>query len=134
LLDKKVPNWISSNNKHFFSFLAGFTDAEGNIGVYSNRAMFQIGNYDKKILSFIANKLNKTKIVCNGPYESDTSGYFNSDGFGHNQNYFQIRVNRKDSLMELFKELKPYIKHELKVKALNRAIENIKMRNERYDR
>jgi hypothetical protein len=133
LLSKEIPPWIEKNEKLFLSFLAGFTDAEGNIGIYNKQAVFQIGNYNKNILSFICNNLNKLGIVCNGPYESDTSKYFSPEGYGHSQNYFQIRVNRKDSLLKLFNLLRQYIKHKNKIKALKKAEKNIINRNIKYD-
>lgn len=36
--------------------------------------------------------------------------------------------------MKLFIKLRPYIKHENKIKDLNKAIENIELRNKKYDR
>jgi hypothetical protein len=73
--------------------------------------------------------LNNLGIICRGPYESDTRNYFNMEGFRHNQNYFQIRVSRKDSLLKLFGLIKPYLKHENKIKALKKAEDNIILRN-----
>ena len=130
-LFKEVPEWVKEDQKYFLSFLAGFTDAEGNIGIYNKQAVFQIGNYERPILLFILENLNNLGIICRGPYESDTRNYFNKDGFRHNQNYFQIRVSRKDSLLRLFSLIKQYLKHKNKIKALKKAEENIILRNNR---
>jgi hypothetical protein len=132
LLSKEVPVWIKINDKYFISFLAGFTDAEGSFFIASNMASYSIGNYDKKILELISKKLNNLLIICRGPYEGKTKKYVNPQGYGHNQNYFNIRVNRKDSLLKLFSILKPYIRHKNKIEALKKAENNINMRNEQY--
>lgn len=131
LLSKDIPNWVEKDKELFFSFLAGFSDAEGNIGVYNKQAVFQIGNYNKEILLFILRNLNENGVVCRGPYESNTSNYVHREGYRYNQNYFQIRVSRKDSLLKLFSLLKPYIKHKNKIEALKKAEDNIFNRNNR---
>lgn len=61
-------------------------------------------------------------------------GYTGKDGYSHNQNYFQIRVGRKDSLLKLFYLIKLYIKHKNKVKALKKAKSNIIERNKKYEK
>lgn len=132
LLDKKVPNWIMDDKKYFFPFLAGFIDAEGCIGIYNNQASLQIGNYDNNLLFLIRRKLNDFGIECPKIYESDTSNYF-SGGYGHNQNYWSLQMNKKSSLLSLFRCIKPYIKHTTKIKALKKAEINILKRNKKFD-
>ena len=51
--DDDIPSWIVHNHKYFLAFIGGYTDAEGNIGIYSNRARFRLGSYDKNILYLI---------------------------------------------------------------------------------
>lgn len=131
LLSKEVPIWTRDNKETFFSFLAGFSDAEGSFGVYNNQAVFQIGNYNREILLFIKNELEKQGISCGGPYESFTKKYVHREGYPYNQNYFQIRVNKKDSLLKLFESFKHYIMHKNKIKALKKAEDNVIKRNER---
>ena len=53
---EKIKQWILNSQRNFFAFLAGFTDAEGNIGVYCGRARYRIGSYDKTILLQIYEK------------------------------------------------------------------------------
>ena len=129
LLSKKVPFWIKNNKRYFLSFLAGFTDAEGSFFITNGMAAYSIGNYDKEILELISEKLNEFGVICRGPYEGKTKNYVNSQGYKHNQNYFNIRVSRKDSLLELFHLLKPYIQHKNKIEALKKAEDNIITRN-----
>jgi len=132
LLSKEVPNWINKNKKHFLSFLAGFIDAEGNIGIYNYQAKLQIGNYNKNILDIISKKLNQLGIVCKGPYKTNMTKYKHYAGYPYNNDYFQICVNRKSSLLMLFEIIKPYIKHKNKIEALKKAENNIIERNKLY--
>lgn len=122
LLSKDVPDWISSKKDYFFAFLAGFSDAEGSYGIYDKKTKFQLGNCRKDILLFIRDKLGQFDIVCRGPQVSYPNRYYYSYG---RKEYFQISVNRKDSLLQLFKDIKPYIKHINKIKDLNKAESNI---------
>jgi len=132
LLSKEFPEWILEKKGYFFSFLAGFTDAEGTISKSHNCDYYSLGNYDKKLLFIIYNNLNRLGIRCNMPHSDNRKGKANSQGYKYNSNYWSLRINKKTDLMNLLVLLEPFIKHPQKVKALNRAIENINMRNELY--
>ena len=129
LLSKEFPEWVKDNKKHFLSFLAGFTDAEGSIGIYNKMARFSLGNYDKDLLFEINNQLNIFGIKCNKPFSDHRKGKITKEGYRYNQDYWHLHINTKNDLSILFAELKHYIKHENKVKSLNIAIDNIKLRN-----
>ena len=109
----------------FFSFLAGFIDAEGHIGVYNNMARFAIGNYDKNILFKIYQKLNDCGINCKEPLSDHRKWKKNNEDYVYRENYWHFRIDRKAELLKLFKEIKPYLRHKNKVKALNMAVKNI---------
>lgn len=132
LLTKEVPNWILEDKNSFFSFLAGFTDAEGWIGISKNMACYSLGNCDKDLLELIRNNLIKFGIG-NRPLSVDKrKGKPTTGGYFFSADYYQLRINRKSDLFELFSKIKPYIKHENKIKALNMAIENIEWRNKQF--
>jgi len=132
LLDTNVPNWVLENRKHFFSFLAGFTDAEGNIGIYGGQARYGLVNYDDHILFLIKQKLNEFGIECTRPYESDTSKYITPDGYGHNQNLWSLYVHRKYHLLKLFDKIQNHLKHEKRLNDLSKAKRNIIERNKKF--
>ncbi len=132
LLSKEIPNWALNNKNHFFSFLAGFTDAEGWIGLSQNMAVYSLGNTDLKILSIIKENLNKFGICCGRISTDKRKGKPTTEGYFFSSNYHQLRINKKEDLLKLFVKLKLYAKHKNKIKALNKAIENINWRNERY--
>jgi len=132
LLEKRVPNWITKYRKYFFPFLAGFIDAEGCIGVYGGHAMLQIGNYDSGLLFLIRNRLIRFGIECPKIYETDTSKYVGPDGYGYNENYWQLRISKKSFLLKLFDLIGSHIKHAKKVKDLKAAKINILERNKQF--
>jgi len=129
LLPKEIPSWIRKKDSLFFAFLAGFTDAEGCIGISNGMAYYSLGNYNKDFLFDIFTSLNKFGVNCNSPISDNRKGLSNIQGYQYNQNYLQIRISRKDSLLKLFNLIKPYLKHENKIKALKKAENNIIKRN-----
>ena len=115
----KIENWILNNNNYFISFLAGYIDAEGNIGVYSKRARIRIGTYDKNILSAIHTRLIFMRIKNTFRLESP-KGTRNQNG-----DYWRVCINKMEDILELFKLIKPYLKHPKRWKDLKKAEENI---------
>jgi len=132
LLDKTVPTWIPQKKEHFASFLAGFIDAEGSFFIAKGQAAFALGNYDADILFLIYEKLMELGIECSKPYEDHTKGYVDKEGYVRNNNYWQLRINRKLYLLKLFDLIEPYIQHARKTNDLKRAKENIIERNRKY--
>lgn len=132
LLTKEVPKWVLQNKDHFMSFLAGFTDAEGWIGVYKKVAIYSLGNCDKDLLELIRNNLIKFGVENRPLSRVNRKGKPTTGGYYFSSDYYTLRVNKKKDLLDLFIQLKPYIRHENKIKALNSAIENIEWRNQVY--
>jgi hypothetical protein len=132
LLSKEIPFWVKEKDSSFYSFLSGFIDAEGCIGIYNKMARFSIGNYNVKLLNFLKIELAKRNIDCN--LASDKrKGKLNSEGYPYRDNYTSLRINNKQVLSSLFKEVKPYLKHKCKIEALKKAEENILERNRRHN-
>lgn len=125
LLSKDFPEWTSYNEKNFFSFLAGFSDAEGNFGVYNKMACYQLGNCDYPLLMRIKFCLNKFNIPCGDLYRHKMKGKINSQGFRYNSDYYTLRISRKEVLLKFAEKIKPYIKHKNRIKALNIVINNL---------
>lgn len=132
LLDKKFPQWVEGDIDLFLAFLAGFIDAEGTIGISNKMAYLSIGNYDSETLSCIHNNLKKLGINSHPPHSDSRKGKKNNQGYVYRENYWTFRIDKKSDLLHLLLELKPHIRHPLKIKALNMAIENIIMRNNEY--
>jgi len=113
-----IDRWIIRNKSYFLAFLAGYTDAEGNIGVYSNRARFRIRSYDKNLLYLVHKKLNEMNI-------HNTYGLEMPAGKKYNKDFWCTGVSKKHSLMKLLKLLKQYLKHPKRCKDLIMAEKNL---------
>jgi len=125
--EDSVKMWILKNKRYFLSFLAGYIDAEGNIGIYSGRARVRIGSYDKHILKAIHKKLLTFEV--NNKYHLETiAGKNNQNG-----DFWRVFINQKESILNLFKLIKPYLKHEKRCKDLKKAEENIILRSRRIN-
>lgn len=124
--EDKIPEWILKDDEMFFSFLAGYTDAEGNIGVYSKRARFRIGSYDKNVLLQIFQKLNSLDI--NTTIRLETPAGYQTKNYKNNGDFWRISINYKTSLLRLFKRLEPYLKHAKRKRDMKKAKENVQNR------
>lgn len=136
LLNKRIliDKWILKNKRYFWAFLAGFTDAEGCISVSksNNQAYYSLGNYNQFLLRQIRNYLLHNKIDCPKLSEYKTKGKVCFNKYFHNQNYWQIRICRKESLLTLFNFIGPYLKHSTKKKGLQIAKRNIALRDKLF--
>lgn len=133
LLPKKdiIPIWIRKEKKFFFSYLAGYTDAEGCMGVFNKLARITIASYDKNILKQIYEGLNKFGIVCNQPRVLVKKGHRKSDGIIYRKDHWHLTLVKKSSLLLLFKVLETNLKHKKRINDLQKAKENIILRNNR---
>ncbi len=117
-----VPTWIRKSKISFINFLAGYTDAEGNIGCYP-RARFKIASYDYGILWDISRCLKSYfNIPCVFFLEKTNRAF-------HNKDVLSITISTKTHLLKVFNLLKPYLKHGKRRYDLNMAIKNIKLRS-----
>ena len=121
-----VPSWILDNQLCFISFVAGYTDAEGSIGVYCNRARYRLGSYDKGILRHIHLELIKLGIRNILRLETRAGLY---GTWKLNGDFWRLSVNDKYSLLKLLRLIQPYLLHPKRCKDLKEAILNIDERN-----
>src|SRR3989344_213929 len=136
LLDKKIPKMLISKKENFFSFLAGFTDAEGTIGVSKKQAYFSIVNQNKNWLSYIRNNLINFGINCPkiglGSEKGTAVTLYSDKLYFSNKDCWYLRLTKKSELYKLLENMEPYLKHEKKVKNLKLAKINILDRNRRF--
>ena len=123
---KSIPKWILSKNSLFFNFLAGYTDAEGSIGIYAKRAKFRIRSYDKKILYQFYIKLKKNGI--GSIFTLESKAHIDKRGVSQNGDCWGLTVNERTALLKLFKNLEPLLKHKRRKKDLQRGKGNIILR------
>lgn len=121
-----IEEWIFKSNNLFFAFLGGYTDAEGNFGLYDNRARFRLGTYEKNILLKIQERLTGLGIKTNFRLETP-AGYGNQ-----HKDFYRISINKKESLLQFISLIKPYIKHAKRHGDMARCEENILERNKKH--
>jgi len=127
----KIEDWIYKDKNIFFSFLAGYTDAEGNISISSDSARFRIRTYDKNILFQIYKKLNALGINTKFGLASK-KGY--SSGQQRNQDCWGVYVYSKKDILNLLQILKPLLKHKKRYNDLILAEKNVLERNKKYEK
>lgn len=120
-----IPNHVLRSKKTFFAFLAGYTDAEGSIRIYQNRARFRIGSYDKDILEQIHKMLLSLNIKNSLNLERYAGVYgkriFNGD-------FYRITLNERTAISSCITLLLPYLQHERRRQDAIFALENVQTR------
>lgn len=132
LFKPQLEEWVIRKKEYFFSFLAGFTDADGSIFISNNQAIYSLGNYNFDLLQKIQSALIKFKVEPYKVVKSKRKGLIAPHGYRYNQDYWMLRVQRKEEVYKLLKFLEPYLKHTDKVKQVNLAFKNIEERNILY--
>lgn len=126
--EDNVEDWIMQRDELFYPFLAGYTDAEGNISISQGRVRFRIRSYDKRILKQIYEKLNSTGIKAKYSLASKAGVY---SGTKHNKDCWGVFVYSKEDLLKLFSLIKPHMKHAKRINDLINGQNNILERNKR---
>ncbi len=126
-----VDDWITADKKLSLAFMAGYVDAEGNIGVYDGRARFKIDSYDKNIIKWIYQLLIKNGVLCSPPKMIASKGHIYNIklNYKYSNDLWRIRVSDKGSLLKLLTALLPYLKHEKRLLDLHKCLKNINDRN-----
>lgn len=133
LLPKKdhIPGWVLEKNEYFFSYLAGYSDAEACIGVFNKLARFTLASYDKNILKQIYKRLNLANIPCNPPRILVKAGHIKNDGLTYRKDHWHLTIVKKSSLLLLFQIIESYLKHKKRIKDLRKAKRNVLKRNQK---
>ena len=120
--------WCIKHKKHFFAFLAGFTDAEGSFYISRGQAFVSWGNYDVAILNFIKKGLEKFGIVTHKICQDNLKGFIGKHGYVRNQNYSHLSCSRKKLVGKMLQELRPLILHQDKLSSMANLRRNLIMR------
>lgn len=138
LLPKKdeIPEWIVNNKELFFSFFAGYSDAEGCFYFKkpgrkgkTKTASYDIQTQQKNIIWQLWKNVQKYGIYTVKPKISVKAGRISSNGNKNNKDMWCLTVSRKDSLWKLINFLHPYIKHRNKIKKISQVEKNIILRH-----
>jgi|SRR3989344_5087488 len=120
--------WCGEDKKKFFSFLAGFTDAEGSFYISSGKAFISWGNYDTKVLNFIRVGLAQYGIIPPQMNCDSLRGYLGTHGYRRNNNYCHVTCAKKDVVSQLISNLEPFILHSDKKRKLMFLKKNLEQR------
>jgi predicted DNA-binding protein YlxM (UPF0122 family) len=131
----EIPEWIQKDKQLFFSFLAGYSDAEGSFLIRKGKpknkvgfGLYEIGSQQKNIIIQIWKNLLKHGIQIPHPIISKRAGYTQPNGTKNNKDFWHLSTTRKDSVWNLVQSIEMYIKHPNKIKELARVKENVKLR------
>ena len=110
LLSKKdlIEDWILENDEYFISFLAGYTDAEGNVQLHKNRLRLRVRSCDKNILYLAHQKLQNLGIRSIFRLELLAVVYKYKK---LNKDFWGLSINRQEDIMKLTKLMLPHLKH-----------------------
>lgn len=120
--------WCVDTADSFFSFLSGFTDAEGSFFISNGKAFISWGNYNRNVLLFIKRGLLKFGIESPALYRDSLRGYVGAHGYRRNKNYWHLTITRKAMVKELLDRLETLTLHADKKRALVRLRRNLIMR------
>lgn len=119
---KTTPLWIIRSNKYFWAFLAGYTDAEGTIRIYTKRARLRIGSCDKTILKQCHAMLIQRGIKNSFRLEKM------ADGITLNNDFFRVDIMDKYALSICLQKLLPLLQHARRKLDAQNALKNVRGR------
>jgi len=120
LLDKYGKYDEIGHKEEFFSFAAGYLDAEGYFGLNQGKARMKVDSYDSEVLKWMSKKMelfgirNKLKIISICKTERS---------FG--KELWRMNVNWARDLLDLIYYLRPYARHKKRIKQMGLCESNI---------
>jgi hypothetical protein len=123
----EIPKWILENNEFFYSFLAGYIDAEGCFEIIKNGKnavsfRFSVVTTDEFILKQIKSGLEKNNLK---PYFSlkRRKGFKSSYG-KYNKNLYGVGLRRKSDTIDLVHKILPFSQHSEKIRKMKLILNN----------
>jgi len=111
----EIPEWISKEDKLFFSFLSGYFDAEGCISIYQNEKYWNmqwiLKSCDKRLLENILKKLNELEFTMGFNIAKK------ADGESYNEDYWYLGTGIKLQVLQLLNYMN--LKHDEKISKHN---------------
>jgi len=122
----RIPEWIITNGKLFFHFLAGYTDAEGCWSIFRHSRhigfVFTIVSSDRVILLEICEKLERHGF---NPYIRIARKAGTSTGFGKcNQDLYASTLYKREDINRLSRILLPLSQHKEKIQKMQLMIKH----------
>ncbi len=134
LLDKEdnIESWILEDEACFWAFLAGYVDAEGNIGVYNGQGRLRITTTDEKIIRQIWERLLVIGIDIPKPRCIPMKGKVLS-GLPRpgkaNKDQWELATKRKSALRRILTNILPYMRHTDRIQCAQVVMANLDKRD-----
>lgn len=127
-----VEPWIQADPSCAAAFAAGYTDAEGSFYVTTTRtglrkSAFAAATQDRQILIWMHRWFKSVSISCPPPKLALRRG--TPRQFSLNKDHWILQVHRKDAQVRLIEVMRPWIRHPKRKADMERALINIKERN-----
>lgn len=106
---QRIPKWVMRSQTVFFSFVAGYTDAEGNICIANKRARFRLRSCDRGILRDIHSGFRSYGLES--LFGLDRKAGTNSRGARLNKDCWFLTINDMRMLYKLLMILLPLLRH-----------------------
>ena len=130
LMDKNsIPAEIKNDTGAAWAFIAGYTDAEGNLILNQGKARFKIDSYDKFVLDWMAVFLTKEGIrsKLRRIAEKGTAYPFEAKGVWP-RDLWRLNINWAHDLQIFLERVMPYLKHKKRILDAHKCLANIKKR------
>lgn len=134
--EDRIPSWIFNKSETFLSFFAGYADAEGCFFLKKPKKCrgtwtsgFEIGTQQKRIIYELWRGLRRFDIYSPAPKISVHAGHISNQGSKNNKDVWHFTISRKSSVWKLLCLLRPYIKHQNKIRKIKELEANIISRN-----
>lgn len=128
LLSKK----LQTKNLDLFSFVAGYTEAEGCFQINQGRARFKIDSYDTNVLKYIFKGLSKNGIEAK-LRKINSKGDLRSNGTRFTHDLWRLTINKSFEIEKFILAIKPYLIHRKYVKKSTICLQNIHKREKRVE-
>ena len=129
LLGKYPPDirqWLLKDDLLFWTFVAGYTDAEGTFGLNQKKGRFKIDAYDVAILSDVHDFLLRHDVKSK--FRIIARKGENDYGWVWKQDVWRLSVNEAGSLERLIKFLYPHLRHSRRRADARKVLRNIVQR------
>lgn len=129
LLSKNKDSWAWLINKPKLatSFIAGYTDAEGNFILNQNKGRFKIDSYDFSILSWISSWLRSQDIPNKFRLIYKMGDKWNSR-YPLNKDLWRLNINEANALYKFIESVMPYLRHKQRINDARVCLRNINNR------
>lgn len=122
--DERAWEWIKKDDVLIRSFVAGYSDAEGNFIINQKRGRFKIDSYDFSILEFIYSWMLRSgihaKFRCirkKGPSWAKQPSL--------NNDLWRLNVNSATALERFVNSILPFLRHANRIRGAKECLKNI---------